>query len=263
MVIPSMPGYGFSGKPTHNRLGSRPYRACLGRADEAPWLHEICGARRRLGCDRHRPHGRAGSTGIARHSHQHARHFPAEIDEALSGAPRQRGSQPMRSSPSTVCSSSIRKGIAYGFQMGPRPQTLYGIADSPVGLAACFLDHDARSYELIARVFRWAVRGPYARRYPRQHHHHLVDEHGAFRRPSLLGILGKGYFNAKGVTYPGRRQRLPDELYPTPRSWAEQAYPKLIHYNKLDKGGHFAAWEQPGSLPKNSGPRSDRCAEVR
>ena len=90
-----------------------------------------------------------------------------------------------------------QKGIAYGFQMGLRPQTLYGIADSPVGLAAYFLDHDARSYELITRVFQGQARGPHARRHPRQHHDRLVDEHGAIRRPSLLGILGQ-----RGISTP-------------------------------------------------------------
>ena len=128
--------------------------------------------------------------------------------------------------------------------MGLRPQTLYGIADSPVGLAAYFLDHDARSYELISRVFQ-AGRGPHARRHPRQHYDHLVDEHGAFRRPSLLGKFWQRVFQRQGVSIPVAVSVFPDELYPAPRSWAERAYPKLIHYNRLDKGGHFAAWEQP------------------
>ena len=156
-----------------------------------------------------------------------------------------------------------QKGSATAYQMGLRPQTLYGIADSPVGLAAYFLDHDARSYELIARVFRRTVRRPYARRRPRQHHAHLVDEHGDFWRPSLLGDTGASrYFNAKGVTIPVAVSVFPDELYPAPRSWAEQAYPKLIHYNKLAKGGHFAAWEQPKlfSEEMRAGFRSLRIA---
>ena len=138
-----------------------------------------------------------------------------------------------------------QKGIAYGFQMGLRPQTLYGIADSPVGLAAYFLDHDARSYELISRVFAGGSRRPHARRHSRQHHDHLVDEHSAFRGPPLLGEQGKSFFSVKGVVVPIAVSVFPDELYPAPRSWAERAYPKLIHFNKLPKGGHFAAWEQP------------------
>ena len=129
--------------------------------------------------------------------------------------------------------------------MGLRPQTMYGLADSPVGLAAYFLDHDQRSYRLIARVFARADRGPHARRHPRQHHAHLVDEHGGFFGPSLLGEQGSRSSASRGVTVPVAVSVFPDELYPLPRSWAERAYPKLIHYNKVDKGGHFAAWEQP------------------
>jgi pimeloyl-ACP methyl ester carboxylesterase len=139
-----------------------------------------------------------------------------------------------------------QKGIAYGYQMGLRPQTLYGIADSPIGLAAYFLDHDARSYKLISRVF-------------------AGDSAGLTRDDVLDNITiawltdtalsgarlywenwGKlGYFDAKGVSIPVAVSVFPDELYPAPRSWAERAYPKLIHYNKVDKGGHFAAFEQP------------------
>jgi pimeloyl-ACP methyl ester carboxylesterase len=126
---------------------------------------------------------------------------------------------------------------------------LYGIADSPVGLAAYFLDHDARSYELISRVF-------------------AGESEGLTRDDSLDNITitwltntalsgarlywenwGKlGFFNVKGVVIPVAVSVFPDELYAAPRSWAERAYPKLIHYNKLDKGGHFAAWEQPELL---------------
>jgi pimeloyl-ACP methyl ester carboxylesterase len=73
----------------------------------------------------------------------------------------------------------------------------------------------------------------------------MADKHGTLWCPSLLGVLGKGCFSAKGVSIPVAVSVFPDELYPAPRSWAEQAYPNLIHYNKLDKGGHFAAWEQP------------------
>jgi pimeloyl-ACP methyl ester carboxylesterase len=139
-----------------------------------------------------------------------------------------------------------QKGIAYGFQMGLRPQTLYGIADSPVGLAAYFLDHDARSYELISRVFQGKTEG--------LTRDDILDNVTItwLTNTALSGarlyweIWGKlSYFNAKGVSIPVAVSVFPDELYPAPRSWAERAYPKLIHYNKVDKGGHFAAWEQP------------------
>jgi hypothetical protein len=138
-----------------------------------------------------------------------------------------------------------QKGIAYGFQMGLRPQTLYGIADSPVGLAAYFLDHDARSYELIARVFDGKSEG--------LTRDDILDNITItwLTNTALSGARlyweyrGKGYFNAKGVSIPVAVSVFPDELYPAPRSWTERAFPKLIHYNKVERGGHFATWEQP------------------
>ena len=247
LVIPSMPGYGYSGKPTTTgwdvphiarawvvlmkRLGYTKFVAQGG--DWGAVVVDMMGVQappELLGIHTNMP-------GI----------FPADIDgAAFSGAPAPSGLSADEKLAYERLQFVYQKGIGYGFQMGLRPQTLYGIADSPVGLAAYFLDHDARSYELIARVFRRTSRGPHARRHPRQHHDHLVDEHGAFWRPSLLGELGQtGYFNAKGVSIPVAVSVFPDELYPAPRSWAERAYPKLIHYNKVDKGGHFAAWEQP------------------
>ena len=140
-----------------------------------------------------------------------------------------------------------QKGIAYGYQMGLRPQTLYGIADSPVGLAAYFLDHDARSYELIARVFARAR--PKASRATTSS---TTSRITWLTNTALSGARlywenwGKvGFFNVKGVSIPVAVSVFPDELYPAPRSWAERAYPNSSTYNKLPKGGHFAAWEQP------------------
>ena len=128
--------------------------------------------------------------------------------------------------------------------MGNRPQTLYGIADSPVGLAAWMLDHDARSYELIARAFDGSREGLTRRRRARQRHALLVDEHGV-SSARLYWESKLAFFAPKGVAIPVAVSAFPDELYQAPRSWTERAYPKLIYYNKLDKGGHFAAWEQP------------------
>ncbi len=133
--------------------------------------------------------------------------------------------------------------------MGLRPQTLYGIADSPIGLAAWMIDHDLLSYQAISRLF---VDGtPY----------------GAMTRDDVLDNItltwltttgissGRLYwenklpfFDPKGVSIPVAVSVFPDEIDAVPRSWAERAYPKLIHYNQLDKGGHFAAWEQPKLL---------------
>jgi hypothetical protein len=118
--------------------------------------------------------------------------------------------------------------------------------DSPIGLAAYLLDNDARSYALIARVFDGKTEG--------LTRDDILDNITItwVTNTALSGarlyweIWGKlGYFNAKGVSIPVAVSVFPDELYPAPRSWTQQAYPKLIHYNKLDKGGHFAAWEQP------------------
>ena len=176
--------------------------------------------------------------------------FPDDIDKAaLSGAP-------------APCSLSVdeklaydrlqfvyQKGIAYRYQMGLRPQTLYGITDSPIGLAAYFLDHDARSYALISRVFAGEAEG--------LSRDDILDNITItwLTNTALSGARlywenwgRRGYFNAKGVSIPVAGSVFPDELYPAPRSWAERAFPKLIYFNQHDKGGHFAAWEQPDLL---------------
>src|SRR5438874_1565994 len=139
------------------------------------------------------------------------------------------------------------KGIAYGYQMGLRPQTLYGIADSPVGLAAYFLDHDAWSYSLISRVFSGEAAG--------LTRDDVLDNititwltNTAISGARLYWENKLPFFSVKGVSIPVAVSAFPDEIDLCPRSWAERAYPKLIHYNKLDKGGHFAAWEQPQLL---------------
>ena len=140
------------------------------------------------------------------------------------------------------------KGIAYGYQMGLRPQTMYGIADSPVGLAAYFLDHDAWSYALISRVFAGEAAG--------LTRDDVLDNVTIawLTNTAISGARlyweywGNGYFSVKGVSIPVAVSSFPDEIDLCPRSWAERAFPKLIHYNKLDKGGHFAAWEQPQAL---------------
>ena len=246
VVIPSMPGYGFSGKPTTTGWGPEHIARAWDRADEASRLHELRGARRRLGCSHRRSDGLQAPQGLLGIHTNMPGIFPADIDAAaFSGAPAPSGLSADEKLAYDRLQFVYQKGIAYGFQMGLRPQTLYGIADSPVGLAAYFLDHDARSYELIARVFDGQSEG--------LTRDDILDNITItwLTNTALSGARlyweywGKGYFNAKGVSIPVAVSVFPDELYPAPRSWAERAYPKLIHYNKLDKGGHFAAWEQP------------------
>ena len=247
LVIPSMPGYGYSGKPTRTgwdvthiasawvvlmkRLGYTKFVAQGG--DWGAVITEVMGLQappELLGIHTNMP-------GI----------FPVEIDQAaFSGAPAPSGLSADEKIAYERLQFVYQKGIAYGFQMGLRPQTLYGIADSPIGLAAYFLDHDARSYALISRVFEGESEG--------LTRDDILDNITItwLTNTALSGARlywenwGKlGYFNAKGVTIPVAVSVFPDELYPAPRSWAEKAYSKLIYFNKVEKGGHFAAWEQP------------------
>ena len=246
VVIPSMPGYGFSGKPTTTGWG--PER--IARA----WATLM----QRLGYTRYVAQG--GDWGavivdvLAMQGHPeligiHTNMpgiFPADVDgAAFSGASAPSGLSVDEKVAYERLQFVYQKGIGYGYQMGLRPQTLYGIVDSPVGLAAYLLDHDARSLELIAR----AVDGHPEGLTPDDVLDNItltwLTNTGISSARLYWEYWGKGYFNAKGVSIPVAVSVFPDELYPAPRSWAERAYPKLIHYNKLEKGGHFAAWEQP------------------
>jgi pimeloyl-ACP methyl ester carboxylesterase len=141
-----------------------------------------------------------------------------------------------------------KKGLGYAIEMNNRPQTLYGIVDSPVGLAAWMLDHDARSQEMIARVFDGKAEG--------LTRDDVLDNvtlywvtNTAISSARLYWdtaqVAKGGFFDVRGVKIPVAVSAFPDEIYAAPRSWAERAYPKLIHYSRLPKGGHFAAWEQP------------------
>ncbi len=247
LVTPSMPGYGYSGKPTTTGWDV----SHIARA----WVVLM----KRLGYTRFVAQGGDWGAVIVDQMGLHAPlellgiHtnmpgiFPADIDQAaFSGAPVPSGLSADEKVAYERLQFVYQKGIAYGFQMGLRPQTLYGIADSPVGLAAYFLDHDARSYDLISRVFQGQSEG--------LTRDDILDNITItwLTNTALSGARlywenwGKlGFFNAKGVSTPVAVSVFPDELYPAPRNWAERAYPKLIHYNRVDKGGHFAAWEQP------------------
>jgi hypothetical protein len=144
------------------------------------------------------------------------------------------------------------KGLGYAIEMTNRPQTLYGIVDSPVGLAAWMLDHDIRSYEMIARVFDGRPEG-----LTRDDvldnvtlywlTNTAIPSAQLYWDTNQLPATG-GFFDARGVKLPVAVSAFADEIYTAPRTWAEKAYPKLLFYNHHDKGGHFAAWEQPDAL---------------
>jgi pimeloyl-ACP methyl ester carboxylesterase len=248
LVIPSMPGYGFSGKPT--ATGWDPVRIA----------HAWIVLMKRLGYQRYVAQGgdwgaivtqemavQAPPELIGIHTNMPGT-VPAEIDNAArAGAPPPSGLAADEKQAYDQLTFFYQHGLSYALEMGNRPQTLYGIADSPIGLAAWILDHDARSYALIARVFDGQPEG--------------LTRDDILDNITLYWLTNTGvssarlywenklaFFAPKHVGIPVAVSVFPDELYPAPRSWAERAYPKLIHYNRLPKGGHFAAWEQPEFL---------------
>jgi len=250
VVVPSIPGYGFSGKPSGpgwdpphiarawdvlmKRLGYTNYVAQGG--DWGAIITELMAAQA--------PQGLLGI-----HTNM-PNVIPPDIDAAtFAGKPAPAGLSAEEKLAYERLSFVYAKGIGYGFQMGLRPQTLYGIADSPVGVAAYFLDHDARSLELIARVFDGKPEG--LTRDDVLDNVTITWLTNTFVSGARLYWEKKdtSFFGVKGIkAVPVAVSVFPDELYPAPRSWAERAYPKLLYYKKHDKGGHFAAWEQPELL---------------
>jgi pimeloyl-ACP methyl ester carboxylesterase len=249
VVIPSMPGYGFSGRPSTTgwnsahiarawvvlmkRLGYEKFVAQGG--DWGAIITEIMGAQ-------------APPELLGIHTNM-ANVIPPDIDGlAFAGAPAPASLTEDEKVAYERLKFVYAKGIGYGFQMGLRPQTLYGIADSPVGLAAYFLDHDARSYEMIARVFAGEAEGLTRDDVLDNVTLAWLTNTGVSGGRLYWENWGASFFAVKGVKVPTAVSVFPDELYPAPKSWAERAYPKLLHYNRLPKGGHFAAWEQPEFL---------------
>jgi pimeloyl-ACP methyl ester carboxylesterase len=250
VVIPSMPGYGFSGKPTSTGWGPE-------RMAKA-WAELMT----RLGYTRYVAQGGdwgafvvdqmglqapAGLLGI--HTNMPAT-VPADVDKALlAGGPAPSG---LSAEEQRAYEQLVRtfKQVDYARLMASRPQTLYGIADSPVGLAAWLLDHNDADGQPAAAVATALNR--------------TTSTTGELTRDEILdnitlywltntGVSASrlyweykgGFFNAKGVKIPVAVTVFPGEQYEAPRSWTERAYPKMIQYNRVEKGGHFAAWEQP------------------
>jgi pimeloyl-ACP methyl ester carboxylesterase len=239
VVIPSLPGYGFSGKPT--ALGWDPIR--IARA----WVTLM----KRLGYSRFVAQG--GDWGnavteqmallgapelVAIHTNMPAA-VPDDIAKALAaGGPPPAGLSADEKHAYDQLDFFYKHGLGYAQEMANRPQTLYGIGDSPVGMAAWMLDHDDRSLALISRVFDGRSEGLTL--------YWLTNTTVSSAR--LYWESKLPFFAPKNVPIPAAVSAFPEELYQAPKSWTERAYPKLIYYNRLDKGGHFAAWEQPQLL---------------
>jgi pimeloyl-ACP methyl ester carboxylesterase len=246
VVIPSMPGYGFSARPSTKGWGpermARAWDTLMKRLGYTQYVAQG-GDWGAVVVDFMGVQAPKGLLGI--HTNM-AGIVPPELDgAAFVGAPAPSSLSAEEKLAYERVQFVYQKGIAYGWQMGLRPQTLYGIADSPVGLAAYFLDHDARSLELIARVFAGESEGLTRDDVLDNITITWLTTTGISGGRLYWEYWGKGFFTVKGVSIPVAVSTFPDELYPAPRSWTEKAYPKLIHYNKLPKGGHFAAWEQP------------------
>jgi pimeloyl-ACP methyl ester carboxylesterase len=245
VVIPSMPGHGFSGKPT--TTGWDPQH--IARA----WIVLM----KRLGYTRYVAQGgdwgdavteqmalQASPDLIGIHTNMPGA-VPPDIDKAaFAGAPAPSGLSDDEKHAYDQLAYFYKHGLGYAQEMTNRPQTLYGLEDSPVGLAAWMLDHDAASEALIARVFDGKTEG--------LTRDDVLDNitlywltNTAISSARLYWENKLAFFAPKHVAIPVAVSAFPDELYQCPRSWAVQAFPKLIYYNKLDKGGHFAAWEQP------------------
>jgi pimeloyl-ACP methyl ester carboxylesterase len=248
LVIPSIPGYGFSAKPTTTGWGpERIARAWVELMKRLGYTKFVAqgGDWGAIITDLMAAQGHPELLGI--HSNMPGI-FPPDIDiAALTGAPAPSGLSADEKIAYEQLALEYAKGIGYGYQMGLRPQALYGISDSPVGIAGYFLDHDARSLAMISRVFDGLPEG--LTRDDVLDNVTLTWLTNTFTSGARLyweAVENKvSFFGVKGVSIPVAVSVFPDELYQTPRSWAERAYPKLIHYNKLDRGGHFAAWEQP------------------
>ena len=170
---------------------------------------------------------------------------PPDIDKAaFTGAPAPSGLSADEQHAYDRLVFFYTRGLAYAQEMGNRPQTLYGIADSPIGLAGWILDHDASSYAMMARVFDGKTEGLTRDDILDNITFYWLTKTGV-SSARLYWENKLAFFAPKNVQIPVAVSVYPEEIYAAPRSWVEKAFPKLIYFNKLPKGGHFAAWEQP------------------
>jgi pimeloyl-ACP methyl ester carboxylesterase len=245
LVIPSMPGYGFSAKPTATgwdpvhiarawivlmkRLGYTRFVAQGG--DWGAQITDVMGAE-------------APPELLGIHSNMPGT-VPPDVSKTLGSGHAPAGLSADESRAWEQLNFLYTKGIGYATEMNLRPQTLYGLADSPVALAAWMLDHDARSYDDIAAAFEGHPVGNLTRDEVLDNITFTWVTNTGMSSGRLYWENKLGFFDVKGVTVPAAVSVFPRELYQAPRSWAEQAYPNLIYFNEVDEGNHFAAWQEP------------------
>ena len=249
VVIPSLPGYGFSGKPTAPGWDiSRIARAWVTLMTRLGYTHFVA-AGGDVGAQVVDELGvQAPPELLAIHSNMPGT-VPAAVSKALNNhEPPPSGLSADELHAWDQLDFFYKKGLGYAIEMSNRPQTLYGLMDSPIGLAAWMIDHDARSEELISRAFAGQTEGLTRDDVLDNISLYWLTKTAVSSARSYWDYSAtakKGFFDVKGATVPVAVSAFPDEIYTAPRSWAELAYPRLIHYNRLPKGGHFAAWEQP------------------